>query len=72
MRFPVDVIGLKLPAAARILDAAGLSYTTEYIGPLRGNVEQGIPRVIRQMEADGGKLLLTVCEVQEIGGADDR
>ncbi len=66
-----DVLGMKMPAAASLLDAAGVSYTTEFLSPLRKPVENGVARVIRQKELSDGTLLLSVCDVQEIIGGED-
>lgn len=63
-----DVLGMKMPAAASLLDAAGVSYTTEFLRPLRRPVENGVARVVKQKENPDGTLVLTICDVQEIGG----
>ena len=66
-----DVLGMKMPAAASLLDAAGVSYTTEFLRPLRRPVENGVQRVVQQKEMPDGTVQLSVCDVQEIGGEDD-
>ena len=63
-----DVLGMKMPAAASLLEAAGVSYTTEFLRPLRRPVENGVPRVVKQIEKPDGTVHLSVCDVQEIGG----
>ena len=60
-----DVCGMKMPAAANALDAAGVSYSTEILRPARGSVENGMPRVVRQVALPDGTVRLSICDVPE-------
>ncbi len=65
-----DVVGLKMPAAAGILGAAGVSYIVEELRPhgirIKENEEQeGEMRVVRQKETTDHTLILSVCRIYE-------
>ena len=64
-----DVVGLKMPAAAEILGAAGVSYTVEELRPhavrKTENEKEGEMRVVRQQETTGHTLILSVCSIYE-------
>jgi len=62
-----DVLGLELSEAKRILNSAGRSYLIERVSSYsRDKVEDGFPRVIRQIIDSEGNLVLTVANVRDI------
>lgn len=63
-----DVLGMNIPAAAKILDAAGISHTEEILKPVkRGSEDLGNAqmRVIRQINGEDGIVKLSVCAVSD-------
>ena len=64
-----DVTGMKMPAAAELLDAAGVSYTAEVIKPhavrIKENEKEGVMRVVRQRYTPEDTLILSVCSIYE-------
>ncbi len=66
-----DVLGMKIPAAVEILDAAGISHNEEISTPVKlgrhgddAACERPM-RVIRQKWNEDGTATLTVCEVPD-------
>lgn len=71
MRTIPDVVGLKMPAAAEILGAAGVSYTVEELRPhavrtreIQKETESEM-RVVRQKYTTEDTLILSVCSIYE-------
>ena len=62
-----DVLGLRLSEAEKILNDAGLDHLIEHISSYsRDKVDDGFPRVIRQV-ADSGELIkLTIANVRDV------
>lgn len=60
-----DVIGMKMPAAAKLFEAAGVSYDTEILRPVKPAAEAGELRVIRQTVTGESSVRLSLCEVYE-------
>lgn len=63
-----DVLGMNIPAAAKILDAAGISHTEEILKPVKRGDDASSDaqmRVIRQINCDDGSVKLSVCAVAE-------
>ncbi|MGP1441171.1 MAG: hypothetical protein ACTTJ2_00895 [Anaerovoracaceae bacterium] len=73
-----DISGMKMSAAARILDAAGICYNTEITEPalpeahrkkmMTEALERRLyptERVVRVRVKDDGTLMLTVCIINE-------
>ncbi len=66
-----DVLGMKMPAAVEILDAAGISHNEEISAPVKMGrhgddaVCERPMRVIRQKWNEDGTATLTVCEVPD-------
>ena len=67
MRILSDVTGLKMPAAAEILGAAGVSYRIEELRPhaVRRSEKEGEMRVVRQRETADHTLILSICSIYE-------
>lgn len=74
MNNPPDVIGMKIPAAVEILDAAGISHNELIIRPLKAGrpndadeqaMEKWPLRVIRQTCDDNGNVMLTLCRIAD-------
>ena len=64
-----DVLGMEMPAAASILDRAGISYNEVLLQPFgreADRVSQAPLRVIRQTENQDGSFTLDVCRVPDI------
>lgn len=62
-----DVLGMKMPAAAKLLDAAGISYIEKKLKPLKDESVSGHPlRVIRQNNLSEKTTELFVCSVPDI------
>ena len=66
-----DVLGMKMPAAVEILDAAGISHNEEISAPARmgRNADDASGdwplRVIRQKNNEDGTVMLTLCRVPD-------
>ncbi len=67
-----DVLGMKMPAAVEILDAAGISHNEEISAPVKlgrhaddASCGDRPLRVIRQKWNEDGTATLTVCEVPD-------
>ena len=69
MRILPDVAGLKMPAAAEILGAAGVSYRIEELRPhavrRTESEKEGEMRVVRQRETADHTLILSICSIYE-------
>ena len=71
MNKKTDVIGMKVPAAVEILDAAGISHNEEFLKSVQAikniqDVSCGWPqRVIRQIYNEDGSVTLTICGVKD-------
>lgn len=64
-----DVLGMKMPAAIRILDAAGISYHKEILEPLKKQEACGSAspfRVVRQQVREDGSVVLSLCRVPDV------
>ncbi|MCI8284126.1 MAG: hypothetical protein HFE90_02500 [Firmicutes bacterium] len=60
-----DMIGMKMPAAAKLFEAAGVSYDTEILKPVKPAAEPGTLRIIRQVRTGENSVRLSLCEVYE-------
>lgn len=66
-----DVLGMKMPAAVEILDAAGISHNEEILRPVKmgrnsaETAEEIIMRVVRQRWNENGDVTLTICGVTD-------
>ena len=66
-----DVLGMKMPAAVEILDAAGISHNEEISAPapMGRNADDASGdwplRVIRQKNNEDGTVTLTLCRVPD-------
>ena len=64
-----DAAGLKMPAAAEILGAAGVSYRIEELRPhavrRTESEKEGEMRVVRQRETADHTLILSICSIYE-------
>ena len=77
-----DVLGMKMPAAVEILDAAGISHNEQISAPVkmgRHAGDNGPLRVIRQKYDQDGSVTLTLCRVPDpdpglpaVNGYDDK
>ena len=64
-----DVLGMKMPAAVSLLDAAGISYHKEILRPVKKQEEPEDPaapyRVVRQKSCPDGSVILFVCRIPD-------
>ena len=63
-----DVLGMKMPAAVSLLEAAGISYHTVILKPVVKFPEEDTDapmRVIRQSDGKNGSITLYLCAVSE-------
>lgn len=81
-----DVLGMKMPAAVEILDAAGISHNEQISAPVKmgrhagyASDDNGPLRVIRQKYDQDGSVTLTLCRVPDpdpalpaVNGYDDK
>ena len=74
-----DVLGMKMPAAVEILDAAGISHNEQISHAGDASDDNGPLRVIRQKYDQDGSVTLTLCRVPDpdpalpaVNGYDDK